>query len=106
LIDADGHFTDVTKSGKPNLTIAFHIKDISLAYKIKSEIGAGTVSNIKNKKACKYVLTNKQGFLFLLPLLHNKLQHSTKIHRYNLLCKHYGLTGGANSVRRADRNNH
>jgi hypothetical protein len=104
LIDADGHFTDVTMA--PNLTVAFHIKDISLAYKIKSFLGFGTVSNIKNKKACKYVLTNRKGFLKLLPLLHNKLQHFTKIHRYNLLCKHYGLTVGANEVRRADRNNH
>jgi LAGLIDADG endonuclease len=109
LIDADGHFTDVTKSSKPNLTIAFHIKDISLAYKIKSFLDAGTVSNVKDKKACKYVLTNSKGFLKLLPLLHNKLQHSTKIQRHNLLCSHfkmYHYTSGSSLMPQADRNNH
>lgn len=88
LIDADGCFTDVSKH-KPNLTICFHIKDIHLAYKIKSFLGYGTVSKIKNKNACKYVLTKKQGFLRLLSLLKNKLRHLEKIRRYLLLYQYY-----------------
>lgn len=108
LIDADGHFTDITKksSSNPNLTIAFHIKDISLAYKIRSFLAAGTVSNIKDKRACKYVLTNSKGFLKLLPLLHNKLQHSTKIHRHNLICGLFDFTIKTPERPSADRNNH
>ena len=86
----DGCFTDILKN-KPNLTICFHIKDISLAYKIKTFIQYGTVSKIKNKNACKYVLTHKDGFKKLLPLLENKIKHLEKLRRYFLLCDFYEI---------------
>lgn len=90
LIDADGHFTDVS-TNNPNLTICFHLKDISLAYKIKKYITYGTVSKIKDKNACKYVLTNKRGFTKLLPVLYNKLLHIEKQKRFKLLCNFYQI---------------
>lgn len=70
LIDADGCFNDISKH-KPKLTITFHLKDISLSYKIKNFIQYGTVSKIKNKNACTYVLTNKFGFFKLIKILDN-----------------------------------
>ncbi len=91
LIDSDGSFTNILDN-QPNLTICFHIKDISLAYKIRSFLNYGTISKIKNKNACTYVLTNQFGFLKLLPLLNNKLKHQDKLKRYFLLCKHYNLS--------------
>lgn len=91
LIDSDGSFTDVLVN-QPNLTICFHIKDISLAYKVRSFLNYGTISKIKNKNACTYVLTNKFGFFKLLPLLNNKLKHQDKLKRYFLLCKYYNLS--------------
>ena len=50
LIDADGSLTDVRKN-QPNITICFHQKDISLAYKIRGILNYGTVSKIKDKDA-------------------------------------------------------
>ena len=101
LIDADGSFTNVLKN-KPNLTIAFHNKDISLAYKIRQFLGYGTVSKIKNKNACKYVLTNSSGFIKLLPLLKNKLQHIEKYNRYLLLCDYFDLYKGESFAKYPD----
>ncbi len=90
LIDADGSFTNVSKT-QPKLTIAFHMNDISLAYKIRQFLRFGTIAKIKNKKAYTYVLTNRFGFLRLLPLLYGKLQHTLKKERYALLCSYYGI---------------
>jgi len=90
LIDADGSFTDPFKNS-PNLTIASHIKDISLAYKIRAFIEYGTVSKIGTKRACTFVSTNRLGMLKLLPLLANKSQHSIKAQRYLSLCTYYGI---------------
>ncbi len=89
LIDGDGWLN--RPGEQPNLTICFHEKDVSLAYKIKSLIGYGTISKIKNKKAHKYVLTNSKAFKRWLPHLNN-LRTKRKLERYLALCKHYGIT--------------
>ncbi len=94
LIDSVGFLSDVSQGPPPeghNLTIAFHIKDIHLAYKIRSFLSFGTVSKVKNKNSCVYVLTHPIGFIFLLKILENKLQHKLKQQRYFLLCAHFGL---------------
>lgn len=101
LIDADGSFTDI-RQNTPNLTICFHLKDISLAYKIKQFLRYGQVTKIKNKQACKYVLTNSKGFKFLLPLLNGKFKHKIKKQRYFLFCRYYGVVLVAS---RGDKNN-
>lgn len=90
LIDADGSFSDVSIS-QPNLTICFHIKDIHLAYKIRSFLTFGTISKIKNKNACKFVLTNQTGLIFLLKILNKKLQHKQKQERCSALCIFYKI---------------
>jgi hypothetical protein len=92
LIDADGSFSSFDPVSQPKLTICFHLKDIHLAYKIRTLISYGTVSKIKNKNSCIYVLTNHNGFLFLLPLLFNKLQHQQKRLRYQSLCHFFNLS--------------
>jgi hypothetical protein len=79
------------RENQPKLTICFHIKDISLAYKIKSFLHYGTVSKIKNKNACTYILTNKFGFMKLLPLLYGKIKQIDKFNRYILLCKYFNI---------------
>lgn len=56
LIDGDGHFN---KLG--NLIVTFDLNNVRTAYKIKSYLRYGTVSMIKDKKACKYVLSHPVG---------------------------------------------
>lgn len=69
LIDGDGHFNKLC-----HLIIAFNIKDISLAYNIKSQIGYGSVRKIKNKNAVIYVISNYLGLLKILNLINGKIK--------------------------------
>jgi hypothetical protein len=92
LIDADGSLTDIRHNvPKPNITICFHLKDQSLAHKIRQYIQYGTITKIKNKNAIKYVLTKKFGIIKLLSVLSGKLLVPSKIERYVLFCNKYGV---------------
>lgn len=73
LIDSDGYFDK-----NLNLTIVFHILDIPLAYYIKSYIGYGSVKKIKNKNACIYNLTKKEGIEKILLLINGKIRSESK----------------------------
>ena len=85
LIDGDGHI-----STQGQLIICFFEKDVSLAYKIKKNIGSGSVKKIKDKRAYTYVLTNKRGILYVAKLIQNKLCTISKINQYNQrLCSKY-----------------
>lgn len=70
LIDGDGNFNNQ----KGNLTICFDIRDIDLAYNLKSKIGYGRVSKIKDKKAVKLVISSSDGLLRILTLINGKLK--------------------------------
>ena len=73
LIDADGHFSKI-----PQCIICFHITDKSLAFFIKSRIGYGTVTEIKNKRACKYVCAHTKGVAYIGQLVQPYLNHPSK----------------------------
>jgi hypothetical protein len=83
LIDGDGHIY------RKGMTISFHLKDISLAYQIKSVVGYGSV--YKYTSYARYSLTNREGLYYLSRLIHNKLLIPHKIASYNLLIKNYGF---------------
>lgn len=74
LIDGDGNFS----KQKGNLTIAYDLKDKSAAYWLKSQIGYGTVSPIKNKNCIKYVVSHSDGLLRILELINGKLKTHNK----------------------------
>ena len=81
LIDGDGHIY------KKGINISFHLKDISLAYQIKSVIGYGSVKICTN--FVRYSLTNREGLYYLSRLIHNKLLIPHKLESFNLLIKNY-----------------
>lgn len=70
LIDGDGNFSNQ----KGYLTITYNLKDISSAYWLKSQIGYGSVTKIKDKKAIKYVVSHSEGLLKILILINGKLR--------------------------------
>lgn len=74
LIDGDGNFN----KQKGYLTIAYDSKDKSAAYWLKSQIGYGSVLNIKNKNAIKYVVSHSNGLLRILELINNKIKTDNK----------------------------
>ncbi len=78
IIDGDGHFSKI-----PQLVICFSEKDISIAYFLKKQIGYGSVSKIKNKKAVKFVVSHSLGLEKVCSLINNKLYHEKKILQYN-----------------------
>ena len=73
LIEGDGHFNKQNQ-----LIIAFHEKDISLAYFLKSYIKFGHVRKIKDKAALIYVISNKEGILKTLNLINGKMRTDLK----------------------------
>jgi hypothetical protein len=73
LIDADGHFSKI-----PQCVISFHITDKSLAFFIKSRIGYGTVTKVKNKRAYKYVCAHTKGVTYIARLVQPYLNHPSR----------------------------
>jgi len=67
LIDGDGHF-----SSNLQLSISFHLNDISLAYFIKKRLGFGNIYKIKN--AYNLVISKKEGLIYVLHLINGKLR--------------------------------
>ena len=78
LIDGDGHF-----SKNNQLIIAFHIKDVSLAYYIKRKLGYGSVRKIKNKNAVILVISSKKGLETVFNFINGKLKHINRINQVN-----------------------
>lgn len=75
LIDGDGHFSKIQQ-----LVIVFNIKDTFLAYFIKKTLGFGQVKKVKNKNACIFIISNKEGIEKVINLINNKLRTNN---RYN-----------------------
>ena len=75
LIDGDGHF-----SSKQQLVIVFNLSEISLAYYIKERIGYGQVKKVKNKNACLFIISKKDGLIKVLNLINCKLR---TLNKYN-----------------------
>lgn len=81
LIDGDGHFDNQ----KGNLIIAYAYNDLKSALWLKSQLGYGTVSKIKNKNAYKLVISHSMGIFYVLKLINNKLRTLSK---YNQIVNH------------------
>lgn len=79
LMEADGYF------GPSKLEIAYHIKDKSSAYVLRSDLGYGNVYGLKNKNSVRFVISNRAGIAYLLSLINGKLVGSAKV---NQLIKH------------------
>lgn len=73
LIEADGYF------GRDKVEIVLHGKDKSAAYELRSYLGYGNVYDVKNKRAVKFVVSNRAGIRHLLSLVNGKLVGSAKV---------------------------
>ena len=73
LIDANGHFSQI-----PQCVISFHHTDRSLAFFIKTRIGYGNVTVVKNKNAVNYVCAHHQGLAYIAWLVQPHLRHLTR----------------------------
>ena len=89
LIDGNGYISK--PSIRPAIHISFHSKDVSLAYKVKSWVGFGTVEKITSKNIYKYVLTHPQGLQKLCLLIQSKLKIERKKIRVFAMLDLYGL---------------
>lgn len=78
LIDADGHIDTYGY-----VRIAFHERDVSVAYYIKKILGYGSVQQVKNKAAYLFTCSHSKGILTLGNLIRNKLKHASKIEQFN-----------------------
>lgn len=78
LIDADGHIDTYGY-----VRIAFHEKDVSVAYYIKKILGYGSVQPVKNKAAYLFTCSHSKAILTLGNLIRNKLKHASKIEQFN-----------------------
>lgn len=86
LIDGDGHFSKIGQ-----LVISYHEKDKSAAYWLKSQIGYGSVREVKGKKALIYVISHSDGLLKVLHLINGKLRTETKYDQVIYLLKNHNL---------------
>lgn len=55
LIEGDGYI------GERGFEVIFHESDVATAYYIKKRIGYGSISKVKDKKACKLSIFHKKG---------------------------------------------
>lgn len=78
LIDADGH---INKVG--NIVIAFHSRDIAVAYYIKTRINYGRVSQSIEKNAVTYVCSHPVGKKNICEYIRNKLINPDRIEQLN-----------------------
>jgi hypothetical protein len=74
---------------QPTITITFNKKDTFLAYKIKSLLGYGSVRCYSSYSI--YTITNREGLIKMIYLIHNKLRLYHKVNRLNNLIKRYNL---------------
>lgn len=90
LIEGDGHFAINNTQ-----VIAFHIKDISLAYYIKKRLGYGIISKVKDKEAVLLRVCSKAGILRVVNLVNGKMRTESKYFQYtsrlSALCMQEGI---------------
>lgn len=85
LIEGDGWFS-ISKKGKYLLYefgIELNIRDIQLLYKIKTLLGVGNITIVKNKKIVRYNIRNKKHLLnIIIPIFDKYLMLSNKQYDY------------------------
>lgn len=80
LIEGDGYF------GPTKLEIAYHMKDKSAAYLLRSRLGFGQIYNYSaGRQAVRFVISNKKGLKYVLDLVNGKFVSPLKV---NQLIKH------------------
>lgn len=76
LIEGDGYFSP------KKLEIAYHGKDKSAAYALRSCLGYGQVYPYsKNRNAVRFVISNRAGLKHVLSLINGKLVHDVKVNQ-------------------------
>lgn len=76
LIEGDGCFS------YKKLEIAFHEKDKSAAYSLRRQLGFGQIYTCsQNKKAVRFVISNKKGLRRVLDLINGKLVSIVKVNQ-------------------------
>lgn len=78
LIDADG---EIDPYG--NIIIAFHSRDISVAYFIKARVGYGRVTSVKGKKTVTFVCNHPEGKKRISQWICNRLINTSRIEQFN-----------------------
>ena len=69
LIDGDGHI-----STQGHIVISFNSRDKRDAFLIRTRLGFGKVRQVKNKNAVNLIISNKNGVIYTLELIRNKLK--------------------------------
>ena len=77
LIDADGYINEVG-----NIIIAFHSRDIDVAYYIKTRVGYGRVSKINKRNPVTYVCSHPIGKTLIYQSIRHKLINPDKIEQF------------------------
>lgn len=76
LIEGDGYF------GPRTLEIAFHMKDRSAAYALRTSLGFGQVYNYSSdRQAVRFVISNTKGLSHVLHLVNGKFVGDLKINQ-------------------------
>jgi len=78
LIDGDGHI-----STQGHIVISFNSRDKRDAFLIRTRLGFGKIRQVKNKNAVNLIISNKNGVIYTLELIRNKLKHPTRIYQFN-----------------------
>ena len=89
LIDGNGCF-HITKKGYASLEITMDIRDEHALYKIKNIYG-GSVKLVTGKRALRYCLRHKEGFLALVKDVNGEIRNSVRLMQLNKICLKYNI---------------
>ena len=89
LIDGDGSF-HLTKKGYASLDITMDIRNEHALYQIKNIYG-GSVKLVTGKRALRYSLRHKEGFLALVKDVNGEIRNSVKLMQLNKICLKYNI---------------
>ena len=85
----DGSFY-LTKKGYASLEITLDLRDEYALYIIKNVYG-GSVKLLSGKKAVRYALRHKQGFLALVWDVNGEIRNSYRLMQLNKICLKYDI---------------
>jgi len=76
LIEADGSIIIPKENSKnsPTISISFNILDKPLAICIKDRLGFGSIENIENNNAVKFIIRGKNNILIVVSLINGKFR--------------------------------
>ncbi len=90
LIDGDGSIS-LTKKGYASVEIIMDIRDEHALHIIKNVYG-GSIKLVSGRKALRYRLRHKQGFLALVNDVNGEIRNSYRLMQLNKICLKYGIT--------------